>query len=141
MSPQQQVRELLCRALSDPASLLEVCPTDLDLTLRIARRARLLGRLAYRLDALGQLEVFPPVVSDQLRSALVGAQAEARTALWELDRIAWALRDLPEVPVVALKGCAYLLAGTQNARGCQRRSNSDPPSGLNAEVKLTHLGP
>ena len=24
---------------------------------------------------------------------------------------------------------------------CQRRSNSDPPSGLNAEVKLTHLGP
>jgi transposase InsO family protein len=24
---------------------------------------------------------------------------------------------------------------------CQRRSNSDPPSGLNAEVELTHLGP
>jgi hypothetical protein len=24
---------------------------------------------------------------------------------------------------------------------CQRRSNSDPLSGLNAEVKLTHLGP
>lgn len=29
----------------------------------------------------------------------------------------------------------------KHAKGCQRRSKSDPPSGLIAEVKVTHLGP
>jgi hypothetical protein len=39
--------------------------------------------------------------------------------LWQptLDRIAWAMQELPDVPLVALKGCAYALAGMPNARG------------------------
>jgi hypothetical protein len=37
---------------------------------------------------------------------------------------------------------SYLSAGPAEEAGlCQRRSNSDPPFDLNAEVKLTHLGP
>jgi hypothetical protein len=46
------------------------------------------------------------------------AEARGRLARWELDRLAWALDDLPaSVPLVVMKGCAYLLAGTPNARG------------------------
>jgi hypothetical protein len=57
------------------------------------------------------------VVLDQLQSALATSEARARSARWELNRIAWALDDLRDVPIVAMKGCAYLLAGTPNASG------------------------
>src|SRR5690606_14204102 len=44
------------------------------------------------------------------------AEARERAARWELDRIAWAIGDRQDLPI-ALKGCAYLLAGTPNAAG------------------------
>jgi hypothetical protein len=44
-------------------------------------------------------------------------EARTRDIRWELERIALALEGLPDVPVVALKGCGYLLAGTLNAEG------------------------
>ena len=43
---QKNVRDLLDRALRDPAVFTEMSAADLDLTIRIARRVRLLGRLA-----------------------------------------------------------------------------------------------
>ena len=114
---QHGARRLLCRALAHPTSLTELPPQQLDATLRLARRARLLGRLAHELAGRGLVGSFPSVVSDQLLSGLIAARAEAHAARWELDRIAWALSGLEDVPVVALKGCAYLLAGTPNAGG------------------------
>jgi hypothetical protein len=111
------VRHLLVTALRDPAALPGMPATQLDLTLRLLRRARLLGRVAYQLGDLGLLADLPPVAADQLASALTFAEARARAAQWELDRLAWALREVPEVPVVALKGCAYLLSDTPNVAG------------------------
>lgn len=43
------------------------------------------------------------------------------------------------VAIIFFAAYALLLADNLIARICQRRSNSNPPSGLNAEVKLTHL--
>jgi hypothetical protein len=63
------------------------------------------------------LEVQPRVAADQLQSALATSEARARSARWELNRLAWALDDLRDVPLVAMKGCAYLLADTPNADG------------------------
>lgn len=111
------VRSLVTAALGDPAAALDRSQGDLDLTLRLLRRARLLGRFAWQLRAAGLLDLQPPVVRDQLQSSLVNADARARVALWELNRIAWALAEVPDVPLVALKGCAYLLAGLPNAAG------------------------
>jgi hypothetical protein len=54
-----------------------------------------------------------------MKSALAISEARARSAHWELNRLAWALDGLSDVPLVALKGCAYLLAGTPNADGRQ----------------------
>lgn len=87
-----------------------------DLALRLARRARLLGRLAAELCAAGLLDALPPVARDQLVSALTTAEARERLARWELDRIAWAAGD-DELPLVALKGAAYLLLDLPNTAG------------------------
>lgn len=81
------------------------------------RRARLLGRLAAAVCEASRLDGLPAVVADQLASALVATDARKQAALWELDRISWAMHDLPDVPLVALKGCAYALAGMPNAHG------------------------
>jgi|HigsolmetaAR202D_1030399.scaffolds.fasta_scaffold01792_9 hypothetical protein len=110
-------RRLLLAALREPASIVRLPPRELDLTLRVARRARLLGRLARGVRDANLLSRLPQVAQD----ALVGAQAicdsRARVARWELNRIAWALRDETDLPLVALKGSAYLLADLPNAAG------------------------
>lgn len=110
-------RDLLIAALVDPRNLVSWSAADLDLALRLLRRARLLGRVAGELDAAGLLGALPLAARDALASALIAAQARARVARWELDRIAYALRDLEDLRVVAMKGCAYLLADLPHAQG------------------------
>lgn len=112
------VRERVLGLLRDPAGIAGVTMSELDLGLRLMRRARLLGRLAWQLREQGGFPgSLPRTALDQLLSALVSAEAYERVARWELDRLAWALSGMPDVPVVALKGCAYLLAGLPNVRG------------------------
>lgn len=106
---------LLKRALLAPASVTDLAAPDLDLLIRSARRVRLLGRLAAEFQSAGVFDTLPLVTRDQLRGTLVYAEARARLARWELDRIAWALADAPPSPVVAMKGCAYLLLGLPKA--------------------------
>jgi hypothetical protein len=116
--PAETVRRLLGTALRDPASITRLGPRELDLTLRLARRVRLLGRLAARLDDLGATGELPREAAAQLASALVAVEARYRITRWELDCIADVFRRvLPKTPIVALKGCAYLLATLPNARG------------------------
>lgn len=91
--------------------------SDLDLTLRVARRARLLGRLSVDLRTAGIFESLPLVVQDQLQSAEIMAESRARMALWELDRMVWALPAEQSAQLVLMKGCTYLLRKLPNARG------------------------
>lgn len=114
---QQDARRVLKMALRDPDEVAGMTDVDLDLTLRVARRARLLGRLAADLQASGSLEIIAPVAREQLLSALALAESRARLGLWELDRIAWALSPDSETSPIVLKGCAYLLLDLPNARG------------------------
>lgn len=110
-----RVANLLKRALQAPASVPDLSAPDLDLLIRSARRVRLLGRLAADLQAAGVFDTLLPVAQDQLNGTLVYAEARARLARWELDRIAWALEDAPPSRIVAMKGCAYLLLGLPKA--------------------------
>jgi len=110
-------RDLLIAALVDPRNLVSWSAPDLDLVLRLLRRARLLGRVAAELDAAGLLGALPLAARDALASALIAAQARSRVARWELDCIAYALRDRNDLQVVAMKGCAYLLADLPHAKG------------------------
>jgi len=110
-------RDLLIAALVDPCNLVSWSAPDLDLALRLLRRARLLGRVAAELEAAGLLGALPLAARDALASALIATQARARVARWELDRIAHALQGLEGLRVVAMKGCAYLLANLPHANG------------------------
>jgi hypothetical protein len=108
---------LLLRILRDPTALRHLKPSELDLALRLLRRARLLGHAAAGLGdtAFAQL---PSSAVEQLRSAEVLVAAQTRAAFWELDRLEYVLRPLlDEVPVVVLKGCAYSLVGAPNSHG------------------------
>lgn len=113
---QGRVRELLLAVLRDPVVLTSMPDRDVDFCLRVARRARLLGRLATTFETAGRMQELPAVVRDQLVSAKTMADARARLAYWELDRIAWAMRG-EETPLVLMKGCAYLALGLPNTGG------------------------
>ena len=65
----------------------------------------------------GVLESLPETARDQLQSALVLADSRTRLALWELDRISWALSDSEVMNCIVMKGCAYILLDLPIARG------------------------
>jgi hypothetical protein len=113
----RHVRKLVAAALRDPASLLQLPPRELDLTIRSLRRAQLLGRLAARLENAGLIDSLPVQARDALVGARVIADSRARVGRWELNRLATALASLADIPVIALKGCAYLLAKLPNSSG------------------------
>lgn len=114
---QEGIRELLHIALHDPHGMAAMLPADLDLTIRLLRRLRLLGTVAYRLEDAGLPGELPAVAQDQFRSAQVLAESRARLALWELDRIAHTLLKSTDVKCVVMKGCAFILSGLPAARG------------------------
>jgi len=115
--PVDVVRRLLRAVVRAPQDVVAWPVEQLDLALRLARRVRLLGRLAAHLERVGMLARLPTPARDQLESALVVVAARSRLARWELDRLAFALRGAAVGRVVALKGSAYLLAGLPNAAG------------------------
>lgn len=114
MRPEMQ--QAVLQSLRDPQSLVSSPPAKLDLTLRLLRRLRLLAYVGVRLQAT-DFEGLPPAAVDQLRSAVIGAEARGRLARWELDRILRALGNDRPRPLIVLKGAAYLLAQLPNARG------------------------
>ena len=116
---------------------------DLDLALRVTRRANLLGWLAARLARADVSGTLPQLVRDHLDSAAVMAEARTRVANWELDRIAWAMQLEPDIELIAMKGCTYLLLDLPIAAG---RIFADVDLLLaeddleRAEAVLNHLG-
>jgi hypothetical protein len=112
-----KIRRILTSVLKQPAILAEMSTSELDLTLRLARPVQLLGRLGHQLRSAGLLEEMRPIAVDHLAAAHTMAEARARMAKWELDRIAWATDSIREAPLVVLKGGAYLLLDLPNAHG------------------------
>jgi hypothetical protein len=111
------VRRLLIGLLRCPHDIFALSASEMDLALRVARRARVLGHLAARLEKDGAIDQLPQEAVDQLTSALAAAQAQQRTALWELDRVSRALSEDAPTRIIVLKGCAYALDALPNAPG------------------------
>lgn len=107
--------------LTRPKDLLELRPAEWDELLCRARNTRLLGRIGAALDELGILSRVPPKAEEQIRAELTLAADNARTVRFEVNRILRAVRGL-NVPVILLKGAAYVLAELPPAPG---RSSSD----------------
>jgi Uncharacterised nucleotidyltransferase len=103
-------------ALGDPQALIGVSIPQWELVVRQARGANLLPRIAAALDELGLLHEVPAAPRAHLVAARTLAQAQADAVRREIAYIDRALAG-SGVPIVLLKGAAYLLAGLLAARG------------------------
>ena len=108
--------EILLTALREPARMKTFSLDEWDLLLRIARQTRLLGRLAVIMDEAGETGRLPARVQEHFTAARVFVNHYQRTARWEINRILAALEGA-DVPLVLLKGSAYILAGLPPSRG------------------------
>jgi hypothetical protein len=103
-------------ALREPAALMGSSLPQWDALVRQARRTNLLPRVALALDELGLLPEVPPAPRAHLEAARTLAQAQADAVRREVAYIDRALAAAG-VPIVLLKGAAYLIAGLSAARG------------------------
>ncbi|MBK1642076.1 hypothetical protein CKO12_09350 [Chromatium okenii] len=115
-SPAQYASALLINAVCEPQQLSKLSDCDWDLLLQVARQKRLLGRLYMELKRLCLLSSVPENVAAQLRAANNLVTHRQTVLAWELNRILWALKGL-DVPVIALKGIAYVIADLPPASG------------------------
>ena len=113
--PPPHVRQLL-DALADPASCAAIDAAAWDLLVRTARSARLLGTLAVRLEDAGVIGRVPQPVAGHLRAAVAESLYLRQMSLRQIAVIAGTLRPV-DLPIVALKGSAYILAGLPCAAG------------------------
>jgi hypothetical protein len=112
----QRAQRLLLEALKSPENLPALPPADWELLLRVARRARLLGRLESDLSRAGLLGDIPPRAANHLKAARNVIEHRKTLVSWEVNRIVWALKGT-QVSLILLKGAGYLLAGLPPARG------------------------
>ncbi len=103
---------LLARVLTEPAYALTLDARGWMALLAIAHAERLSGSLAVRLNGLA----VPENVRDVLAAARMNAEASRTTALWEAEMAKRALAP-PGIPVILLKGAAFVAAGLDAGRG------------------------
>jgi len=115
-SSQLHHHQILQQALLYPERLNDCSDAEWELLIRLARRVKLLGRLALTLKANGLWEKAPPRIASQLKSALVQIKKLQQLAHWELNRILWALEDF-DTSIIVLKGAAYGLANLPYSEG------------------------
>lgn len=103
---------ILVAALRDPASTAALDAASWNALIAAARAELLIGTLAYRLDGLD----LPPVVARLLGDARHSAEQGRVAALWEAEMARRALAPL-DVPIVLLKGTAFVAAGLRAGQG------------------------
>jgi hypothetical protein len=104
--------KLLARALADPVSVLTLDNAGWTELLSAAHAERLAATLAMRVEGLD----IPARVQAVLRNARLNAEVGRVRALWEVEMCRRALAPL-DVPVVLLKGSAFLAAGLSAGQG------------------------
>lgn len=102
----------LARALTDPDYVRTLSGAHWNALIAMARAERLDGALAWRLRGLD----VPETVQTMLEGALANAAASRRQALWEAELARRLLAPLG-IPVVLLKGAAFVAAGLDAGNG------------------------
>lgn len=105
----------LLRVLRDTA-VPELPPAQWRSLLTQARRCKLSGRLAVLAHERGWMPMLPEGVQRYLGNVQKAWQRKRLDTLWEADRLLQAMQAL-DMPIVLLKGAAYVLADLPAARG------------------------
>lgn len=95
------------QALREPQLVLAWSLPEWERHLRLAKRLRLLARIAYSLEAAGLTDRVPAVVRRHLLAEQRLSRARMTAMVWALHRVADALDGAP-YPRVLLKGAAYV---------------------------------
>ena len=109
-------RDLLRPALRSLHSRFTIENAHWDLIVRQARGAGMLARLAFELEERGLLGAVPFQPRQHLEAARALAEKHDRDTRWEVGRIKVALAPTG-IPIILLKGAAYVMAGLSPARG------------------------
>ena len=107
---------LLVRALRQPSAALAFTPAQWDLCLRQALSANLTAALWSVLEEAGLLSAVAAAPRAHLQWAGRLATRHRAAVHWEVRQIAAALRNR-HMPLVLLKGAAYVMAGLPPAQG------------------------
>lgn len=107
---------LLIRALRRPQEMAGFSAADWDRVIRLARASDLLARLAYLAWQAGVWAQIPASPQRYLASAGLVAERQQSELAYEVQEVDLALRSL-NLPVVLLKGAAYVAADLNAARG------------------------
>jgi len=107
---------LILQAFLHPESLSALAPAQWDLLVRQARRANILGKLAVDLEARGGIGEILAAARPHLLSAAAIAHQQGRAVQWETRCIHEALAPTG-VPVILLKGAAYVMSGLPTCHG------------------------
>ncbi len=90
----------------------EICRSytkqDWSLFLRMARNANILAHLGWILKQNNYFGPAPSKIKDNINAAQTIVEYRKQTALWELDRLHRALKDI-NTEIIVLKGGAYLI--------------------------------
>ena len=103
---------IFARALADPGSVLTLDDAGWTALLCMAHAERLTATLAHRVEGLA----IPDRAARVLENARLNAEAGRVRALWEVEMMRRALAPL-DVPVVLLKGSAFMAAGLTAGQG------------------------
>ena len=107
---------LVARILRQPHLSVSLGLADWDLLIRQARHADLLARIGIVLDEQGLIDRIPAKPRAHLESAGTVVARHAHAVRWEVQCLRKALASIG-VPVILLKGAAYLMADLPPARG------------------------
>ena len=103
-------------ALLEPTSTQGLALREWNALLQLARFNGLAARLAAALEASRLFDSAPPKARSQLRATAVAAESAQTAVRFEVNRALRALKGL-DVPVILMKGSAYVLASLPPARG------------------------
>lgn len=127
---------------SDNLQALDLAAVDWELLIRQARYANLLSRISMLLSQQNLLDSIPTKARHHFNNAIKIAQANERSAHWELSDIQKVMSE-KDLPFVVLKGNAYII---RNNRASAGRLFGDTDilvkrdQLLEAERKLVHSG-
>ncbi len=106
----------IIQAFLRPESLAGLSPVEWDLLIRQGRRANILGKLACELDERGMMPDMLDAARFHLQSMETVARQQGRAIRWEVRCISEALAATG-VPVILLKGAAYVMADLPASHG------------------------
>ncbi len=110
------IADLLISVLEDPSRLEGLDRASWDILVRQGRRANLLARLAWRIGRHNARDFVLPAARPHLESAWAFSERQKIAVMWEVECIRKAVAGTG-VPLLLLKGAAYVVAGLPVAEG------------------------